>query len=110
MEILNQFIENFASFVWGLPLVILLIGGGLYLLILSRFLPFRYIVHGFQVIRGKYDDPNEPGQLRHYQALSTALAGTVGMGNVSGVAVAITMGGPGAIFWMWISALLAGNR
>ncbi|MFN2330206.1 MAG: alanine:cation symporter family protein, partial [Chromatocurvus sp.] len=55
---------------------------------------------------GKYDDPNEPGQLRHYQALSTALAGTVGMGNVSGVAVAITMGGPGAIFWMWVSALL----
>ncbi len=59
-----------------------------------------------QILTGKYDDPNEPGQLRHYQALSTALAGTVGMGNVSGVAVAITMGGPGAVFWMWISALL----
>ena len=60
----------------------------------------------YEVITGKYDDPNEEGQLKHYQALSTALAGTIGMGNVSGVAVAITMGGPGAIFWMWVSALL----
>jgi AGCS family alanine or glycine:cation symporter len=55
---------------------------------------------------GRYDDPDEPGYINHYQALSTALSGTVGMGNVSGVAVAITTGGPGAIFWMWISALL----
>jgi AGCS family alanine or glycine:cation symporter len=55
---------------------------------------------------GRYDDPDEPGYISHYQALSTALSGTVGMGNVSGVAVAITTGGPGAIFWMWISALL----
>ncbi|WP_372934358.1 alanine/glycine:cation symporter family protein, partial [Mariniphaga sediminis] len=59
-----------------------------------------------RILTGKYDNPDEPGQLRHYQALSTALAGTVGMGNVSGVAVAITMGGPGAVFWMWVSALL----
>lgn len=58
------------------------------------------------VLTGKYDDPNEPGQLKHYQALSTALAGTIGMGNISGVAVAIATGGPGAMFWMWISALL----
>ena len=72
----------------------------------SRLVPLRYIGHALKILSGKYDDPNEPGQLRHYQALSTALAGTVGMGNVSGVAVAITMGGPGAIFWMWISALL----
>ena len=55
---------------------------------------------------GKYDDPDEPGQINHYQALSTALAATVGMGNITGVALAITMGGPGAIFWMWVSALL----
>ena len=83
-----------------------MLGGGLYFLIYSRLAPLRYIGHAIQILSGKYDNPNEPGQLRHYQALSTALTGTIGMGNVSGVAVAITMGGPGAIFWMWISALL----
>ena len=90
----------------GNPHSILLLGGGFYFLIYSRLVPLRYFTHALKILTGKYDDPNEPGQLRHYQALSTALAGTVGMGNVSGVAVAITMGGPGAIFWMWVSALL----
>ncbi|MCF6295326.1 MAG: alanine:cation symporter family protein [Flavobacteriaceae bacterium] len=106
MDKLDQLIADFASFVWGLPLIILLIGGGLYLLILSKFLPFRYIGHAIQVLRGKYDDPNDPGQISHFQALSTALSATVGMGNIAGVAVAISIGGPGAIFWMWISAVI----
>src|SRR5210317_575749 len=91
---------------WGVPLLVLLLGGGIFFLIYSRLLPFKYIGHAIQILRGKYDNPDEPGQINHYQALSTALAATVGMGNVSGVALAITMGGPGAIFWMWISALL----
>jgi AGCS family alanine or glycine:cation symporter len=85
---------------------VLLLGGGLFFLVYSRLLPFRYIRHAIQILTGRYDDPAEPGYINHYQALSTALSGTVGMGNVSGVAVAITTGGPGAIFWMWISALL----
>lgn len=106
MEQLDQFIADFASFVWGLPLLILLIGGGLYLLILSRFLPFRFIGHAIQVLRGKYDDPNDPGQISHFQALTTALSATVGMGNIAGVAVAISIGGPGAVFWMWVSAII----
>ncbi|RLD27911.1 MAG: sodium/alanine symporter [Bacteroidetes bacterium] len=106
MDKLDQLIADFASFVWGLPLIILLIGGGLYLLILSRFLPFRYIGHAIQVLRGKYDDPDDPGQISHFQALSTALSATVGMGNIAGVAVAISIGGPGAMFWMWISAIV----
>lgn len=72
----------------------------------SRLLPFRYLRHAVQIALGKFDSPDEPGQIKHYQALSTALAGTVGMGNVTSVAVAITMGGPGAVFWMWISALV----
>jgi AGCS family alanine or glycine:cation symporter len=62
--------------------------------------------HAIQVLRGKYDDPNDPGQMSHFQALSTALASTIGMGNVAGVAVAISIGGPGAVFWMWISAVV----
>jgi AGCS family alanine or glycine:cation symporter len=106
MKQLDQLIENFASFVWGLPLLILLIGGGLYLLILSRFLPFRFIGHAIQVLRGKYDDPDDPGQISHFQALTTALSATVGMGNIAGVAVAISIGGPGAVFWMWVSAVI----
>lgn len=97
---------EFASAVWGIPLVVLLIGGGLYLLIRSRFLPYRYLGHAIQVLRGKYDDPNDPGQINHFQALTTALSSTIGMGNVAGVAVAITIGGPGAIFWLWVSGLI----
>lgn len=106
LENAGQFIINAANFIWGIPVLVLLLGGGFYFLVYSRLAPLRYFGHALKILTGKYDDPNEPGQLRHYQALSTALAGTVGMGNVSGVAVAITMGGPGAIFWMWISALL----
>ncbi|WP_346854924.1 alanine/glycine:cation symporter family protein [uncultured Draconibacterium sp.] len=105
-EDLGQLIIKISDGIWGAPILILLLGGGFYFLVYSRLAPLRYIGHALQILTGKYDDPNEPGQLRHYQALSTALAGTVGMGNVSGVAVAITMGGPGAIFWMWVSALL----
>ncbi len=103
---LGELIIKISDGIWGTPILILLLGGGFYFLIYSRLAPLRHFGHAIQILTGKYDNPNEPGQLRHYQALSTALAGTVGMGNVSGVAVAITMGGPGAIFWMWISALL----
>ncbi len=106
MKFIEESIAEFASFVWGFPLLILLIGGGIYLLIVSKFLPFRYFGHAIQVLRGKYDDPNDPGQISHFQALTTALSATVGMGNISGVAVAIVMGGPGAIFWMWMSAVV----
>ncbi|WP_242135549.1 alanine/glycine:cation symporter family protein [Aestuariivivens marinum] len=103
---MEQFLNDFSSFVWGFPLLVLLIGGGLYLLILSRFLPFRYLGHAIQVLHGKYDNPNDSGQISHFQALTTALSATVGMGNIAGVAVAISIGGPGAIFWMWISAII----
>ena len=106
MERLDQLLADFSSLAWGLPLLILLVGGGLYLIIFSRGLPFRYFGHAIQVLRGKYDDPNDPGQITHFQALTTALSSTIGMGNISGVAVAITIGGPGAVFWMWVSAFL----
>jgi len=106
MEQLNQYISDFASFAWGLPLLILLIGGGLYLLILSRFLPFRFFGHAINVLRGKYNNPDDPGEITHFQALTTALSSTIGMGNIAGVAVAISIGGPGAVFWMWVSAVI----
>ena len=106
MNQLDEIISQFASAVWGIPLVILLIGGGLYLLVLSRFLPFRYLGHSLDVLRGKYNNPEDPGEINHFQALSTALSSTIGMGNIAGVAVAIAIGGPGAIFWLWISAIV----
>jgi len=106
MKALDQFIANFASFVWGLPLLVLVLGGGLFFIFKSRFLPYRYLGHAIQILRGKYDKPDDPGQINHFQALTTALAATVGMGNIAGVAVAIHIGGPGAIFWMWVSGVL----
>ena len=106
MEQIKQLIADFSSIVWGLPLLILLIGGGLYLLIRSKFGTFRLFGHAVEVLRGKYDDPNDLGQISHFQALSTALSSTIGMGNIAGVAVAISIGGPGAVFWMWVSAVV----
>ena len=95
-----------ASTAWGLPLLLLLIGGGLYLLIRIQFLPFRYLGHAIAVLRGKYDNESDSGEISHFQALTTALSATVGMGNIAGVAVAIALGGPGAVFWMWVSAVI----
>ena len=106
LEKTGEFIVRSANIIWETPLLIVLLGGGLFFLIYSRLAPLRYIGHAISILTGKYDNPNEPGQLKHYEALSTALAGTIGMGNISGVAVAIATGGPGAMFWMWISALL----
>lgn len=106
LDSLDKLIASFASAVWGLPLVILLIGGGVFLLIYSRFLPFRYLGHAIAVLRGKYDNKEDEGEITHFQALTTALSATVGMGNIAGVAVAIAIGGPGAVFWMWISAVV----
>jgi len=105
LDFLERATAAFSSFMWGTPLLILLLGGGCYFLIYSRLLPFRYFSHAIRIIKGKYDNPDEPGQINHYQALSTALAATIGMGNISGVAVAIATGGPGAMFWMWVSAI-----
>lgn len=103
---IQNIVANFSSWIWGIPLLILLIGGGLYLFVYSGLVPFRYMGHAIAVLRGKYDKHDSPGDLSHYEALSSAIAATVGMGNISGVAIAIAMGGPGAIFWMWISAFV----
>ena len=103
---IDKIISEISSFVWGYPLLVILIGGGLYLLIISKFIPFKYFFHAIDIIRGKYDDKKSDGEISHFQALTTALSATVGMGNIAGVAVAISIGGPGAIFWMWISGII----
>ncbi len=105
-EQLGSYIVAFSDLMWGTPLLVLLLGGGLFFLFYSRLAPLLYLKHAVEILMGRYDDPNEIGQINHYQALSTAIAGTVGMGNVSGVAIAISTGGPGAMFWMWVSAMI----
>lgn len=101
-----KWIEQFASFMWGLPLIVLLVGGGLFLLVYSRALPYRHFSHGFAILTGRYDNNSDQGTLSHFQALTTALSGTLGLGNIAGVALAITAGGPGAVFWMWLTAVV----
>ena len=106
LDDLQQAATLFAQLAWGPWLLVLLLGGGLFFLVFSGAVPLRHLGHAWQVLRGRYDDPADPGRISHFQALSSALAGTIGMGNIGGVALAIGIGGPGAIFWMWMTALL----
>ncbi|MEZ4417465.1 MAG: sodium:alanine symporter family protein [Gemmatimonadota bacterium] len=87
-------------------MVIVLLGVGFYLTVRLGFVQLRRLGHGFAVTSGKYDDPDDEGDVSHFQALTTALSATVGIGNIAGVAVAIHWGGPGALFWMWVTAFL----
>ncbi len=105
MSLIEASLITFGDLAWGPWLPILLLGGGIYFIYLSRFLPFRYLFHSLALLTGKYDTQG-PGEITHFQALSSALAGTIGMGNIAGVAIAITVGGPGAVFWMWVTAIL----
>ena len=105
-EMIDSFMANLANALWGTPLVILLLGGGFYFSIISKLVPFKYLAHAIDILLGKYDSKDDPGQITHFQALSSALSSTVGMGNIAGVAIAIHTGGPGAIFWMWCTAII----
>lgn len=85
-------------------IVIALLGTGILFTFRLGFIQIRRFTHGVGVATGRYDDPNEPGDVSHFQALTTALSATVGIGNIAGVAIAIHWGGPGALFWMWMTA------
>ena len=105
----NKYIVNLGVSVGGekIPfMVVLLLGVGTYLTLRLGFIQIRRLGHGFKVTSGTYDDPDEPGDVSHFQALTTALSATVGIGNIAGVALAIHWGGPGALFWMWMTAAL----
>ena len=105
MDAINDFITSLLPFTeW--PMFILLIGGGLFLVFYSRFVPYRFFGHAIAITAGKYDDKNARGEVSSFQALSAAVAATVGLGNISGVAIAIHDGGPGVVFWIWMTALL----
>ncbi len=116
MESLKALVETLNHYIWsfGIPVgsetipwvVIALLGTGVFLTLRLGFIQFRRLGHGAAVATGRYDDPDDPGDVSHFQALSTALSATVGIGNIGGVAIAIHWGGPGALFWMWITALV----
>ncbi|MCJ7467750.1 MAG: alanine:cation symporter family protein [Maribacter sp.] len=105
MEAINQLLSSLIPYAEWIMLL-LVIGGGLFLVFYSRMLPYRNFRHAIAITAGKYDDPNDPGEVSHLQALSSAVAATVGLGNISGVAIAIYMGGPGVVFWIWVTALV----
>ncbi len=104
MEFINTILGDTADFLWGVPLAVILVGTGIFFTVRLLFIQVRGFAHGVGIMMGKYDDPAHAGQLTHFQALCAALSATIGIGNISGVALAIYWGGPGAIFWMWISA------
>lgn len=117
MKFLETWLTTAAGYLWGWPgadgewpwwpqglslLVLLVMGGGLYFTLRFGLIQLRGFVHSLRVIAGQYDRPGEPGAISHLQALSAALSGTVGLGNIAGVAIAVKTGGPGAVFWMWM--------
>lgn len=97
------------SWVWGAPLLILITGVGFYLTFVLKGLQFRYLGYALKLVFGYHQDPHslkEKGDISHFQSLMTALAATLGIGNIVGLATAITIGGLGALFWMWVTALI----
>lgn len=106
METLNTILNRIDSFVWGWPTILLLVGTGLFLTVRLLGVQLRQLGHAVACVMGRYDQPGEQGDLSHFRALATALSATIGTGNIAGVATAIAAGGPGAVFWMWITALV----
>lgn len=109
-EVIADAILTVSGQVWGWPeqlplLVVLLVGTGLITTFRLGWIQVRYFRHGLRVVRGEFDDPKHDGDLSHFQALTTALSATVGIGNIAGVATALHYGGPGALFWMWVTAV-----
>jgi len=109
-EVIADAIMTVSGQVWGWPeqlplIVVLLVGTGLITTFRLGWIQIRYFRHGLRVVRGEFDDPRHDGDLSHFQALTTALSATVGIGNIAGVATALHYGGPGALFWMWVTAV-----
>lgn len=104
-ENINLIVKQISSAVWGPALITVLLGTGIYFTIRLRFIQLREFFHGIKITLGFFDNPRHKGEIKHFQALCTALSATIGTGNIAGVATAIALGGPGAIFWMWLTGL-----
>ena len=103
---LEELTGQFVGMVWGLPLVGLLVGAGIVFTVYFGFPQLTMFKHAIDIVRGKYDKPEDQGEISHFQALTTALSATVGLGNIAGVAVAVSAGGPGAVFWLWVAGFI----
>lgn len=106
LQTLEKVTGDFVGLVWGVPLVVLLVGSGVFFTIYFGFPQLRFFKHAIDIIFGKYDNPEDKGEISHFQALCAALSATVGLGNIAGVAVAISLGGPGAVFWLWVAGFI----
>ncbi|MCR4441681.1 MAG: sodium:alanine symporter family protein [Peptococcaceae bacterium] len=106
MEAIASFVGKVNSLVWGPYMLVLLVGTGLFLTIRLNFYSFRYLPYALKLAFSKHQDEKSQGDINHFQALMTALAATIGTGNIAGVATAVCLGGPGAVFWMWVTALV----
>ncbi|HQI29187.1 MAG TPA: alanine:cation symporter family protein, partial [Sedimentisphaerales bacterium] len=105
LETFSDWMQVMNGLVWGPPMILLLLGTGVFLTFRLRGIQVRRFKHAVACISGKYDNPQEQGDVSHFQALCAALSATIGTGNIAGVATAIALGGPGAVFWMWVTAL-----
>jgi len=106
MESIEKFVGALNALVWGPYMLVLLVGTGIYLTIRLKFISFRYLPYALKLAFSRHQDEKSHGDINHFQALMTALAATIGTGNIAGVATAVTLGGPGAVFWMWVTALV----
>lgn len=102
---MQEFLEMISGFVWGPVTIVLLVGTGILVTIVVPLIQLRKFGYAWKLISGKYDDPEDKGEITHFQALSAALSATIGTGNIAGVGTAVALGGPGALFWMWITAV-----
>ncbi|MCK4550134.1 MAG: sodium:alanine symporter family protein, partial [Candidatus Krumholzibacteria bacterium] len=110
-DAIKQVIDSVYKYVWEWPealpyFIVLLLGTGIFLTIRLRIIQVRKVSHALAIVAGYYDNPKDKGEINHFQALTSALSATIGIGNISGVATAIHYGGPGALFWMWVTAIL----
>ena len=107
MQSFQDWMNTLNGFVWGPAMLVLILGTGLYLQLRLFGMPIRRIGSGLRMVwRGRDVDPSLPGEVSPFSALMTCLAATIGVGNIAGVATAIALGGPGAVFWMWMTALV----
>lgn len=106
MSGIDEFVSAINAVLWHDYVLLALLGTGILFTVWSRFCQYRALTHGVRVTRGAYDDPDDLGAINHFQALSAALSATVGLGNIGGVAIAISLGGPGAVFWMWVVGIV----
>ncbi|MBT8067616.1 MAG: amino acid carrier protein [Gammaproteobacteria bacterium] len=102
MDDFGALLGTINAFLWHDYVLYAIVGTGVLFTVWSGFCQYRALTHAPRVLRGVYDDPDDPGAINHFQALSAALSATVGLGNIGGVALAIALGGPGAVFWMWV--------